>query len=229
MWPLVRNGETPLAGVQRLWLRAGISSLRPCGLRRCYRFSLIAVTSAPLLIVSAAPWLLASHHRAIRHIRAWAIGATLLDDSGVVLQSNRGDCGHTCLMISLQRFGRPVPASLVEAARQADIGLTVAELISISRAAGLTPRFHRVPKTCLRRALSLVSLPAIVLVGPHYVVLDGPLVDGFITLIDPALGRLRAPVELLERGWRQALVTFTADSTPEAACPQNPLSQGGIT
>jgi ABC-type bacteriocin/lantibiotic exporter with double-glycine peptidase domain len=190
---------------------------------------LIAVTSAPVLILAATPWLLTSHHRAVRHVRAWAIGATLLDDSGVVFQSNRADCGHTCLMITLRRFGRPVPASLVEAAREADIGLTVAELISLGTTVGLTPRFHRVPKACIRRSLGLVSLPAIVLVGPHYLLVDGPLLDGFITVIDPVLGRLRAPIELLERDWRQALITFTADSTPEAACPQNPFSQGGIS
>jgi ABC-type bacteriocin/lantibiotic exporter with double-glycine peptidase domain len=153
-------------------------------------------------------------------VRAWLIGAVLLDDSGVILQTNRADCGHTCLMIALRRFGRPIPAGLAAAARRAEIGLSVTELISFGRLAGLTPRFHRVPTACVRRALGLVSIPAIALVGPHYLVLDGPPIDGFITVIDPALGRLRMPIERLEREWRQALVTFTADSTPEAACQQ---------
>jgi hypothetical protein len=126
-------------------------------------------------------------------------------------------------MMALHRFGRPVPASLVDAARRAEIGLSVAELIALGKAAGLTPRLHRVPVPCLRRTLGLISLPAIALVGPHYVLLDGPPIDGFITVIDPALGRLLAPIELIEREWRQALVTFTADSTPEAACQLNPV------
>jgi len=209
----VRNGETSPRGVEH---------------RACCRFWLIAVTLA-LTILAGAPSLLISQHRVIRHVRAWTIGAELLDDNGVILQSNRADCGHTCLMMALQRFGRAVPFSLVQAARNADVGLTVAELIALGEAAGLTPEFHRVPKACLRRALTLVSLPVIVLVGPHYLLVDGPPVDGFITFIDPALGRLRAPIGRLEREWREAVVTFTADSTPEAACPQNPLSQGETT
>lgn len=228
----VRNGETFPIGVDRVPSRS-IAGVGPrvgprAPIRRRYRLWLIAITLA-LVILSGAPSLLTSRYRAIRHLRAWAAGAVLLDDSGVVFQANRADCGHTCLIMVLQRFGRLVPAGLVDAARRADIGLTVAELVSLGRTAGLTPRFHRVPTGCVRRALGLVSLPAIALVGSHYVLLDGPPVDGFITVVDPALGRLLAPIELLEREWRQALVTFTADSTPEAACQENPTSQGGTT
>jgi ABC-type bacteriocin/lantibiotic exporter with double-glycine peptidase domain len=182
-----------------------------------------------LLVLASAPSVLTSRHRAIRQVRAWAIGAVLLDDHGVIFQRHRADCGHTCLMIALGRFGRAVPADLVEMARRASIGLSVAELVSLGRTAGLTPRFHRVPASCVRRALSLVAPPAIALVGSHYLVLDGPLTDGFVTVIDPALGRLRAPIEIVEREWRQALITFTAESTPDAACPQNPQSQGEVT
>jgi ABC-type bacteriocin/lantibiotic exporter with double-glycine peptidase domain len=187
------------------------------------------VASLALALVSSAPSLLTSHHRTARHLRAWLIGAVLLDDSSVILQTNRADCGHTCLMIALRRFGRRIPDSLVAAARRATIGLSVAELISLARHIGLTPRFHRVPTACVRSALGLVSRPAIALVGPHYVVLDGPPIDGFITVIDPALGRLRMPIERLEQEWREALVTFTADSTPEAACQPTVPSQGGTT
>jgi ABC-type bacteriocin/lantibiotic exporter with double-glycine peptidase domain len=153
----------------------------------------------------------------------------LLDDNGVVFQSNRADCGHTCLMITLRQLRRPVPVDLIEAARRATVGLSVAELITLGRASGLTPRFRRVPTACVRLALGLIVPPAIALVGPHYLLLDGPLIDGFITVIDPALGRLRVPIELIEREWRQALITFTAGSTPDAACPQNLQDQGGLT
>lgn len=187
------------------------------------------MASLTLALVACAPSLLTSHHRTARHVRAWLIGAELLDDSNVVFQTNRADCGHTCLMIALRRFGRPVPDSLVTAARRAVIGLSVAELISLGRHVGLAPRFHRVPTVCVRSALGLVSTPAIALVGPHYLVLDGPPIGGFIIVIDPALGRLRLPIERLEQEWRQALVTFTADSTPEAACQPTTPSQGGTT
>ena len=201
----------------------------PTPSRRFCRRACVSVALVAIVFVTLAPWLLTSRHRAIRHVRAWGLGAVLLDDAGVIFQSNRADCGHTCLMIALGRLRQPVPPDLFQLARRATVGLSVAELVTLARASGLSPRFHRVPTTCVRRALRLVAPPAIVLVGTHYLVLDGPLIDGVVTVIDPALGRLRAPIEILEQEWRQALVTFTAESTPDAACPQNTQHQGGLS
>jgi hypothetical protein len=121
-------------------------------------------------------------------------------------------------MNALLRLGREVPPSVVETAMHARIGVTVAELVSLASTAGLTPTIHRVPTTCIRRALDVASLPAVALVGPHYLLLEERPLAGFMTIIDPALGRLRVPVSMLERQWRNVLVTFDADATPESVC-----------
>jgi hypothetical protein len=217
-------------------MRDALSSLkssdddnRSTAVRRRQRCRMVAVVLG-LSLLSCVPSILASEHPAVRRVRAWSIGATLLADHGVVRQMNHVDCGHACLMNALLRLGRPVPSTLVYLARRARIGLSVAELVALGRAVGLETRAHRVPSTCIRSALEAVSFPVIALVGPHYLLLEERPLGDFITVIDPAIGRLRAPLGLLERQWRQVLVTFDADSTPESVCQQGKhSSQGGTT
>jgi len=203
---------------------------RPSSHRRRCRNGLVAFTVG-LAMLAVGPSLLASQQRGVRYLRAWSLGAQLLPDRGVVLQTNSADCGHACLMNVLAHYGRRAPQRLVEEARRARLGLTVGELVGLGRDVGLPARMLRIPRPCLRRALRTVPLPTVALVGTHYLLIERPPVDEVVALVDPAVGRLRAPVTMLERGWRGVLVTFDADSTTESVCGHTTghLNQGGLS
>lgn len=171
----------------------------------------LAALVAVVIAISIVPWLMTSRQRPLRHLRAWAIGATLLDDRGVLFQRTDADCGHTALMIVLDRFRKAVPIELVRAAKTDRYGLSIDDIKARSIAADLSARIEPVRADCLADTLSRVPLPAIALVGNHYIVVEQPVdASGRVTIIDPALGRLRLPLEPLSEGWRGYLITFGA-------------------
>jgi len=182
-----------------------------------WRF-LLALALVALLAAAVAPSLLASRQRAIRHVRAWAFGSQLLEDQGVVFQANDAMCGHACLMTALLRLGRDIPPDLLEQAARAQVGLTARELVALSHQVGLPAQLLAVPVACLERALSRISLPSIALVGTHYLLVERPSTPGFVVVVDPAVGRLRAPIARLAREWRGAIVVLGADGITEPVC-----------
>lgn len=174
------------------------------------------------LTVSLAPWLLTARQRPLRHVRAWGIGAQLLSDRDVLFQKTDADCGHTALMMVLERFRKTIPPDLARAAMSDRIGLSLDELVVRSIAADLPARIHAVHTRCLAPALSRVTLPAVALMGSHYVVIETPVdASGRLTIIDPGLGRMHMPIDPLHRGWRGYLITFGAvTSSVDTACSE---------
>jgi len=173
---------------------------------------------ATCLVLAIAPSLLDSKLRSVRHVRAWALGARLLDDHGVILQTTDANCGHACLMTALVHAGRPVPRDLIEAASRARVGLTVAELAALGQRFGLPAAMLHVPAHCLGRVLDTVPLPSIALVGTHYVLVEGRPDGGSVTLVDPSIGRVQAPLSALERNWRGAMVTLGVNGATGSLC-----------
>jgi ABC-type bacteriocin/lantibiotic exporter with double-glycine peptidase domain len=162
-----------------------------------------------MLVAAALPYVLASRQRVVREVRAWALGGTLLSDDGVLFQSNDANCGHTAVMMVLLHHGVTVPLSLLQEARTAAVGLAVADVAERAERAGLPGTILHVPRDCLiERAFEALPLPAIALVGTHFIVLETPPVDGAVTVIDPGIGRMRWPVERLAKEWRSAVVAF---------------------
>ena len=162
-----------------------------------------------VLAISLVPWIVTARQRPLRHLRAWAMGAALLDDRGVLFQRTDADCGHTALMMVLDRFRKAIPLELVRAAKTDRYGLSLDDIAARSLASDLPARIHPVRTECLASTLSHVALPAIALVGNHYVVVEKPVdASGRLTIIDPALGRLSLPLDPISRGWRGYLITF---------------------
>ncbi len=185
--------------------------------RRRWRMWLAAAV-ATLVVLAMVPPLAASRQRAVRHVRAWVLGAQLLDDRGVVFQTNDANCGHACLINALALFGRQVPRELLARAAHARVGLTVGELTALSIRFGLPATMLHVPFDCLERSPAVLSMPSIALVGTHYLLIERRSDDGLVTFIDPAVGRMRAPLSVLEREWRGAMVVLGADDTALPQC-----------
>lgn len=186
-------------------------------MRRRYRFLLLLV-AAFTLMASSAPLVLASRSRVLREIRAWALDAVLLDDRGVIFQTSRVNCGHTCLIMALAQKNVPVPVSLIREAQLTKAGLTAAEVAQRARAAGVPAALVQVPVTCLEQALLQMPLPAIALVGTHYVLITGRPDAGAVTLIDPSIGRMKRRLDSLSRNWRGAVVSLGHDSAVASNC-----------
>ncbi len=175
---------------------------------------------AAMLLIGLAllPALFASRQRPVRSLRAWALGAELLDDRDVMFQTTNADCGHAALMMVLRHHGRRIPAALLDEASTARWGLTIGQLVERGNAAGLTATAVRVPGVCIRRVFERIRLPAIVLLGTHYVVVESRPTGAFLTVVDPGVGRLRAPLAMLENDWREVVVAFgESDKTFEEA------------
>jgi ABC-type bacteriocin/lantibiotic exporter with double-glycine peptidase domain len=185
--------------------------------RRRWRRRLAAVVAA-LVVLAMVPSLAAGRQRAIRHVRAWALGAHLLDDHGVVFQTNDANCGHACLITALVHFGRQVPRELLDRAAHARVGLSIGELTALSVQSGLPARMHHVPFDCLERSPAALAMPSIALVGTHFLLIERLSHDGVVTFIDPAVGRMRAPVSVLERDWREVMVVLGVDETTVPSC-----------
>ena len=118
---------------------------------------------AAMLLIGLAllPALSASRQRPVRSLRAWALGAELLDDRDVMFQANNSDCGHAALMMVLRHHGRRIPAALLDEASAARWGLTIGQLVERGTAAGLRVTAVRVPGACIRRVFERIPLPAI--------------------------------------------------------------------
>ena len=176
--------------------------------RRRYPVALAVCSLAVFAALAVLPAVASSTQRPARYLRALVFRAELLDDRNVMFQSNSSNPGHVSLMMVLAQRGLAVPKALIEEASRATWGLTVAELAERGLGAGLPSKVLHVPVDCVRRALDTVPLPAVTMWGTHYVVVESRPASGSITFVDPSLGRLRAPVELLERYWRDVIVAF---------------------
>lgn len=180
---------------------------------RTFRITLAAVVLASV-VIAALPGYLGSKQRPLRWLKAWALESELLADTGVIFQTTASNCGHSALIMILRHLGRPVPMDLIDRAGSARWGLSVAELVRESHAAGVPARVRVVDVACLERALARVPVPAVALLGTHFVVVEGRPQSGTLAIIDPGLGRLRMPMRIVRREWRDALITF-GDERPE--------------
>lgn len=125
-------------------------------------------------------------------------------------------------MMVLERFKTTIPPDLRRAASNDRIGLSLDELVGRSIAAGLPARIQAVDTRCLAPALSRVTLPAVALMGSHYVVIETAIdASGRLTIVDPGLGRMHMPIDPLQRGWRGYLITFGATTSGvDTACSE---------
>lgn len=141
-------------------------------------------------------------------LKAWALESDLLADDGVMFQSNAANCGHVALMMVLRRLGHAIPIPLIDRAGGARWGLSAADLARESREAGLSASVLEIDDVCLERALAKLPMPAVALLGTHFVVIERRPESGVVGIIDPSLGRLRMPLGVVQREWRDVLIAF---------------------
>lgn len=139
-------------------------------------------------------------------VRAWWNGAEYLGETGGIPQTTSNDCGVICLQTVLSMKG--IQADLPELRREAGASSAGASLLGLRQAAeahGLQASTWRVNPNDLQR----VQLPAIAFVdGNHFVVVVEVRSDEFITILDPAQGKLRFTAPAFWRHWRGETLLF---------------------
>ncbi len=149
-----------------------------------------------------------SDWRVVRKLRARWRGATLLSDNGVRLQRDRTNCGQTALRSALELLHRPIPRPWLLAPRE--IGLSLDEIIDLSVQEGTPARQVRGGV----EVLDSVQLPAVALVGTHYVTVAHRITGGGFIVLDPGIGRLLVSRDYLQQDWRGFLVVFDSGGSP---------------
>jgi ABC-type bacteriocin/lantibiotic exporter with double-glycine peptidase domain len=83
-------------------------------------------------------------------------------------------------------------------------GWSLSQIATASRDAGLNATVVRIP----RERIPALELPAIALLGTHYVVIERRTSDGGFIVIDPDIGRMKAGIGYLTRDWTGHVVIF---------------------
>ena len=83
-------------------------------------------------------------------------------------------------------------------------GWSPSQIVAASHEAGLDAKALQVPQD----RIDALVLPAIALIGTHYVVLERRTPGGGVIVIDPDLGRMQAGSRYLTRDWTGHVVIF---------------------
>lgn len=141
--------------------------------------------------------------------RASAIlmGGEYLGQEGVRLQKGEVDCGVAALEMVFESHGLDTGAleSIRTRVVERDAGLTFEEMRQIASAHGLAADGWRMEVSELAGA----RLPALVHLPGHFVVVDRVTPAGQVELRDPAVGRVRMPVNRFARKWTGNVLLFS--------------------
>jgi hypothetical protein len=185
---------------------------------------LLTVVAAIAVAVPFTAAATRSRFRPVRSLKAQFLGARLLADEGVELQSGRSDCGPTALRAVLALRGIHVR----ETATVGRAGWSPAQIVAASIRAGVYASAVRMP----RFRIASLELPAIALLGTHYVLIERRTAGGDFIVIDPDLGRLQAGIDYLHRDWTDHVVIFPVANhdnnlRPEVAAPERHSAAAG--
>lgn len=143
----------------------------------------------------------------------------------VVLQSEAAECGLACLAMIAAFHGYDVDLPTLRRRFGLSMkGMTVRTMVDVGAAIGLSSR----PVRCEVSELAELRTPAILHWGTnHFVVLDR-VARGHVIVHDPAAGRLRLPVGVVESLFTGIAVELTPGSTFRRTRERNPLRLGSL-
>jgi ABC-type bacteriocin/lantibiotic exporter with double-glycine peptidase domain len=135
-----------------------------------------------------------------RHMLAAVHQFEYIGTSGVVLQHGAFDCGPAALKMVLDYYRIPASLESLKSEMLDDPrGTTMARMSLVARRMGLIADGRRVDE----REFSTMTLPSIALFERrHYVVVSERMSGGYVTLLDPSLGRCRARQDTFLRACR---------------------------
>lgn len=146
-----------------------------------------------------------SRIRILRVARARFLGGVLLQDDGVIFQNGRADCGPTALRMACRQLRIPdARADETLLGSESPWGASIFELAERSRSAGLGPTLTPAGF----RALERTKLPAIVLLGTHFVLLESRPSASELIVLDPSIGRYLIPASRLTHELRGLILSF---------------------
>ena len=148
----------------------------------------------------------------VKKLLAWKMGARLVTDKGVILQTGPNGCGPASLKTVLAAHGIHRSITDLEAElRLTREGTSMLELRKTSCKSGLGAKSWAVNPEHLNR----IPLPAIAFVnGNHFVVLRRFITPEILEVDDPALGRLQWPTNRFQKRWSGEMLIFDPDWTP---------------
>jgi hypothetical protein len=161
---------------------------------------LCAIVVAGVPLTAAA---LRSRLRPVRSLKAHFLGGSLLPDQGVELQQGPADCGPAALRIVFALRGVRV-SDETRPVNRGRAGWSVSQIVAASREAGMEAARARIPPA----GIATMPLPAIALLGTHYVVIERRAPGGHFIVVDPGLGRMKAGIDYLIRDWTGHVVIF---------------------
>ena len=143
----------------------------------------------------------------VRRVSAWRMGASYLGIQGVALQTKPNACGPASLKMVLDHFGLLV--ALGELEKQVVLTRRGTSMLALKEAAerrGLCAEGWRLNRQDLFR----IPFPAIILIrADHFVVVDSISPQGSVYVRDPAIGRLRIPLDRVDAMWHGETLVFT--------------------
>jgi hypothetical protein len=196
--------------------------MKPTSARWLLLIVTVVAVALPLAAVASR-----SRFRAVRSLKARLLGARLLGDRGVDFQSGPADCGPTALRAVLALRGIRVPET-ARPANRGRVGWSPSEIVAASIGDGLYASAARTAPS----GIVALELPAIALLGTHYVVIEARTSDGGFIVIDPDLGRMQAGIDYLDRDWTGQVVVFPQPKPndhlrSDAAVPERHRSHAG--
>ena len=147
-----------------------------------------------------------------KRFRARMVGARLIGDKDVVLQTRGNDCGAASLKMILAAHGIECSMSdLSYELRLTPRGTSMLDLRLVSFKRGVPAKAWAIQPTDLRR----IPLPAIAFVNrDHFVVIRRFVAPDVLEVDDPALGRLQWPTRAIQRVWSGETLVFDPTWTP---------------
>jgi ABC-type bacteriocin/lantibiotic exporter with double-glycine peptidase domain len=134
-------------------------------------------------------------------------GVEYLGRDGIFFQHTATDCGGAALTMIFDRFDIAMEYRvLLERLHTGTEGAAMSSMKELAQSAGLLCEGWRLAP----HDLSVVPLPAILLLRPHhFVVLAGVSSPHWVLILDPMRGRLRVPVRRLLAVWTGESLLFS--------------------
>jgi len=159
-----------------------------------------------LTLISSFPFVgIFTVHQFLEHPDYWKKtaasfkGAKYLGEDGVVLQKHGNDCGPAALKMIFDYFEIPVALEEISGKVLGKKGSSMLSLKQMAELKGLKAEGWRFAFKDLKK----MKLPAIVFAsGDHFVVISKITEDGKITILDPAIGKLKYSSRGFQRIWK---------------------------
>ena len=132
-------------------------------------------------------------------------GARYLGEDGIILQKHSHDCGPAALKMVFDYFKIPVTLEEISENVLWEKGSSMLSLKKMAELKGLKAEGWRYAFKDLKK----IKIPAIVFVGgDHFVVISKITEDGKITILDPAIGKLKYSSWRFRRIWEGETLIF---------------------